>query len=62
MTQDIGIIGMEIYFPKQYVCQSDLEDYYNVSKGKYTLGLGQTNMAFVSDLEGILNMIILIRY
>jgi hydroxymethylglutaryl-CoA synthase len=50
---EIGIIGMEVYFPNTYVDQEELEAYYGVGKGKYTVGLGQQKMAFTSDREDI---------
>ena len=31
---------MEIYFPNQFVDQSDLEKFDGVGTGKYTIGLG----------------------
>ena len=43
----MGILGMEIYFPQTYVDQTDLEAHDGVSKGKYTIGLGQLAMSFV---------------
>ena len=39
-VSDVGLIGMEIYFPSTYVSQADLEVYNKVAKGKYTIGLG----------------------
>jgi len=48
---DIGIIDMEIYFPSQYVEQSEYETFKGVSAGKFTIGLGQTRMGFCSDRE-----------
>ncbi|CCE62634.1 hypothetical protein TPHA_0C04850 [Tetrapisispora phaffii CBS 4417] len=54
--QNIGIKGIEIYIPNQYVSQTELEEYDGVSAGKYTIGLGQTNMAFVNDREDIYSM------
>eukprot|EP00357_Protocruzia_adherens_P030628 CAMPEP_0115046288 /NCGR_PEP_ID=MMETSP0216-20121206/48662_1 /TAXON_ID=223996 /ORGANISM="Protocruzia adherens, Strain Boccale" /LENGTH=1286 /DNA_ID=CAMNT_0002429345 /DNA_START=2875 /DNA_END=6735 /DNA_ORIENTATION=+ len=48
-----GILGAEIYFPSTYVRQDDFEVYNKVSKGKYTIGLGQEKMAFVGDREDI---------
>lgn len=36
----------------QYVSQSDLEPFLGASKGKYTIGLGQTSMSFCDDREG----------
>ncbi|XP_014674710.1 PREDICTED: hydroxymethylglutaryl-CoA synthase 1-like isoform X2 [Priapulus caudatus] len=51
--KDVGIIALEIYFPSQYVDQSELEDFDGVSKGKYTIGLGQSKMGFCSDREDV---------
>ena len=50
---EIGILGMEVYFPNTYVDQEELEAHYGVSKGKYTIGLGQHKMSFASDREDI---------
>jgi len=52
-VQNVGILGLEIHFPNQYVDQNDLEDFDQVSKGKYTIGLGQLKMGFCSDREDI---------
>jgi hydroxymethylglutaryl-CoA synthase len=49
----VGILGLEVYFPSTYVSQVDLETANGVSAGKYTIGLGQTNMAFTGDREDI---------
>lgn len=43
---------MEMYTPSRYVSQEDMEAADNCS-GKYTIGLGQLNMAFVDDREDI---------
>jgi hydroxymethylglutaryl-CoA synthase len=51
--QNIGIKAIEIYFPSQYVEQSELEKFDGVSQGKYTIGLGQTKMSFCDDREDI---------
>ena len=51
--QDVGIVAMEIYFPSQYVDQTELETFDSVSAGKYTIGLGQGKMGFCSDREDI---------
>jgi Hydroxymethylglutaryl-coenzyme A synthase N terminal len=48
-AKDVGILAMEAYVPKRYVCQEELEAYDGVSRGKYTVGLGQREMAFVDD-------------
>ena len=52
----MGIIDIEIYFPKYYISQYELEEYDKVPHGKYTIGLGQTNMSFVDDNEDINSM------
>ncbi|PHH87736.1 hypothetical protein CDD83_8469 [Cordyceps sp. RAO-2017] len=51
--QNIGIKAIEIYFPSQYVEQSELEKFDGVAAGKYTIGLGQTKMSFCDDREDI---------
>lgn len=38
------------------VSQEDLEIYDRVQPGKYTLGLGQKNMAFTGDQEDVVSM------
>eukprot|EP01132_Coremiostelium_polycephalum_P002620 gene2620-3248_t len=53
---NIGILAMDIYFPQTYVNQTELEIFDGVSSGKYTKGLGQTNMAFSGDREDIVSM------
>ena len=50
--KDVGILAIEMYFPKRFVAQAELEAVDNC-KGKYVIGLGQTNMAFVDDREDI---------
>ncbi|KXS21614.1 hydroxymethylglutaryl-CoA synthase [Gonapodya prolifera JEL478] len=52
-AKNVGILGMEIYFPKRYVDQQELEKFDGVSAGKYTIGLGQHRMAFCDDREDI---------
>ena len=51
--QNVGIVAMELYFPSQYVEQTQLEEFDGVSAGKYTIGLGQSRMGFCSDREDI---------
>ncbi|SPO02664.1 probable hydroxymethylglutaryl-CoA synthase [Cephalotrichum gorgonifer] len=51
--ENIGIKAIEIYFPSQYVEQTELEKFDGVSTGKYTIGLGQTKMSFCDDREDI---------
>lgn len=51
--ENVGILALEIYFPSQYVDQTELEKFDGASEGKYTLGLGQTRMGFCSDREDV---------
>lgn len=51
--KDVGIKAMEVYFPAQYVEQTELEQFDGVSAGKYTIGLGQHKMGFCNDREDI---------
>nr|XP_060477709.1 hydroxymethylglutaryl-CoA synthase, mitochondrial isoform X2 [Panthera onca] len=51
--ENVGILALEVYFPAQYVDQTDLEKYNNVEAGRYTVGLGQTHMGFCSVQEDI---------
>ncbi|CAN6642864.1 hydroxymethylglutaryl-CoA synthase [Trichomonascus vanleenenianus] len=51
--QNIGIKAFELYVPNRIVNQAELEKYDGIPAGKYTIGLGQTNMAFVDDREDI---------
>ncbi|CAE6345514.1 unnamed protein product [Rhizoctonia solani] len=50
---NVGILAMEVYFPKRCVSEVDLEAYDGVSTGKYTVGLGQEFMAYTDDREDI---------
>eukprot|EP00850_Spirogloea_muscicola_P003878 SM000016S01866 [mRNA] locus=s16:344893:348687:+ [translate_table: standard] len=52
----VGILAMEVYFPPTYVEQAELEAHDGVSSGKYTIGLGQTALAFCSDQEDVISM------
>lgn len=51
--ENIGIKAIEIYFPSLCVDQAELEKFDGVSQGKYTIGLGQTQMSFCDDREDI---------
>lgn len=51
--KNVGILAMELYFPFLYVDQNELESFDKVSKGKYTIGLGQSKMGFCTDREDI---------
>lgn len=50
---DIAVLTWRSSNALQYVEQSDLEKFDGVSTGKYTIGLGQTKMAFCDDREGM---------
>jgi len=51
--ENVGIVAMEIYFPSQYVDQTELEKFDGIPAGKYTIGLGQDKMGFCSDREDV---------
>lgn len=55
-AKNVGILAMEIYFPPTCVQQETLEVHDGVSKGKYTIGLGQDCMAFCTEVEDIISM------
>lgn len=50
---DVGIVSMEVYFPNQFVEQSELEEFDGASTGHYTKGLLQTRMGFCGDNEDV---------
>ncbi|KAJ1735964.1 3-hydroxy-3-methylglutaryl coenzyme A synthase [Coemansia biformis] len=52
-AENVGIIALDVYFPSRYVDQVELEQHDGVSAGKYTIGLGQSKMAFCDDREDI---------
>lgn len=58
-----GIEGIELYFPKTYVDQSDycklipnLETFKKAGTGKYTKGLGQLQLSFAHGFEDVNSM------
>ena len=51
--QDVGIVAIEVYFPSLCVNQTELETFDGASAGKYTIGLGQTDMGFCTDREDV---------
>ncbi len=51
--RDVGVLAMELYVPKRCISEEDLEEFDGVSKGKYTIGLGQKYMAFTDDKEDV---------
>lgn len=50
---NVGIRGMELYFPYSYVDQRDLEKFDKVSSGRYTVGLGLEEMGFCGVEEDV---------
>ncbi|GJJ74041.1 hydroxymethylglutaryl-CoA synthase [Entomortierella parvispora] len=50
---NVGIHALEFHFPAQFVDQEELEQFDGVSTGKYTIGLGQTQMGVCDDREDI---------
>ncbi|CAG8613604.1 22066_t:CDS:2 [Dentiscutata erythropus] len=52
--QNVGILAIEIYFPKRFIDQAELEQFDGVSAGKYTIGLGQTQMGYCDDREDLI--------
>ena len=54
--EHVGILALEIVVPSTYVNQNELELHDGVSKGKYTIGLGQERMAFCSDREDVVSL------
>lgn len=55
-AENVGILAMDVYFPKTTVNQADLEIFDKAKQGKYTSGLGQANMGFLSDREDIISI------
>jgi len=51
-----GICSIEVHFPETYVSQAKLELYDKVKPGKYTLGLGQSKMAFITEREDVCSL------
>lgn len=60
--KDVGILALELYFPGQYVDMTELEKYDGVSPGKYTVGLGQSRMAFCNDREDIYSLCLTVTH
>lgn len=53
---EVGIVGMSVYIPRTAVAHADLEVFDGVPTGKYTIGLGQVHMAFVTDCEDVVSL------
>lgn len=51
--ENVGILAMEMWFPRRCISEEELEVFDGVPKGKYTIGLGQEYMACIDDREDI---------
>ena len=51
--KNVGILAIEVYTPSAYISQSDLEEHAGVSKGKFTIGLGQEGLGICGDQEDV---------
>ena len=51
--KNVGILAIEVYTPSTYISQDSLEDHCGVSKGRYTIGLGQDGMGLCGDCEDV---------
>jgi len=53
---EVGILGIECYFPLRCIDMPVLAAADNVPAGKYTAGLGQTKMSFCGDAEDVASL------
>ncbi|KII85933.1 hypothetical protein PLICRDRAFT_144667 [Plicaturopsis crispa FD-325 SS-3] len=51
--KDVGVLALDVYFPRRCISEAELEEFDGVPKGKYTIGLGQEFMACCDDREDI---------
>jgi hydroxymethylglutaryl-CoA synthase len=51
-AENVGILAMECYFPKNSLPQTALEE-VDDCPGKYTVGLGQQSLAYFDDREDV---------
>ena len=54
--QNVGILAMEAYFPRNRLKQTALEA-ADGCDGKYTVGLGQDSLAYVDDREDVASVL-----
>jgi len=54
--KNVGIVAMDIVFPKQYIEQAKMEEHDGVSTGKYVIGLGQQQMVYCSPRQDIYSL------
>ena len=55
--QNVGILAMEAYFPKNCLQQTALEE-ADGCKGKYTVGLGQESLGYFDDREDVASILL----
>lgn len=55
MSPNIGIIACELYFPKNFIHQTVIEE-IDGCPGKYTKGLGQQTMGVCDEAEDVNSM------
>lgn len=53
MDKHVGILALEVYTPRTFIRQAELEEHTSVAAGKYTIGLGQEGLAVTGDAEDI---------
>lgn len=56
MAKDVGLLGLELVFPKRFIRQADLAAADGVEAAKYEVGLGQSEMAFCGDREDVASL------
>jgi hydroxymethylglutaryl-CoA synthase len=54
--QNVGILAMEAYFPRNCLAQTALEK-ADGCEGKYTVGLGQESLAYFDDREDVASVL-----
>jgi hydroxymethylglutaryl-CoA synthase len=52
-NKHVGILALQVYTPRTYICQRELEQHMGAPAGKYTIGLGQEGLAVTGDVEDI---------
>lgn len=53
VDKHVGILALEVYTPRTFIRQDELEEHTGVAAGKYTIGLGQEGLAVTGDAEDI---------
>jgi len=60
--KNVGILAIEVYTPRTYISQTQLEQHSGVSAGRYTLGLGQEGLALTGDAEDVNSMALTVTH